>query len=442
MSLRWLFPRPARATPGPRRRRLRVLLSVALALTGLGLAGWQLGAWVLERPIPWTGTLPRACGFRVDSAFRKDLGRLRAQVGSIMESRRVPGMAVVVGIHGRVVYKEGFGWANPERRISACPGTQFRAASLSKAFTAAALGRLVERGALDLDAPIQRYVPSFPDKGDTITAALLASHRGGIRDYRDDWEAINHTHYESVTASLSAFANDPLAAPPGTRFVYSGYGFVLLSAAIESAAGEDYLTHMRRAVFDPLGMTSTVPDDPRLALPDRAESYDTETPFSMDGSLVRSPDNDFSNKWAAGGFLSTAEDLVRFGSAFLPSRARSAEPFLAPATIALLTRPRSGFPPLMGYGMGWLSMRDLHLRRVYAQFGASSGGTAMIAVYPRSGVVVGVMANLGHAKYPMRQLLNIVRPFLPGPPVDTVVVTLLAPILLFVAWRVLPPRGP
>ena len=92
--------------------------------------------------------------------------------------------------------------------------------------------------------------------------------------------------------------------------------------------------------------------------------------------------------------------------------------------------------------MGWLSMRDLHLRRVYAQFGASSGGTAMIAVYPRSGVVVGVMANLGHAKYPMRQLLNIVRPFLPGPPVDTVVVTLLAPILLFVAWRVLPPRGP
>jgi hypothetical protein len=70
-------------------------------------------------------------------------------------------------------------------------------------------------------------------------------------------------------------------------------------------------------------------------------------------------------------------------------------------------------PPLAGYGLGWMSASDLHLCRVHFHFGASSGGTAVLAVYPGSGVVVAVLANLGHAKLPFRLLVNIARPFLP-----------------------------
>ena len=113
---------------------------------------------------------------------------------------------------------------------------------------------------------MQRYVPSVPDKGARITAALLAAHRAGIRPYHDDMEAINRTHYDTVTASLTPFADDPLVAVPDTQFVYSNYGYVLLSAAIEGAAGRPFLDVMQSEVFRPLGMDATVPDDAHLML--------------------------------------------------------------------------------------------------------------------------------------------------------------------------------
>lgn len=406
-----------------------------MGLLGLLLASWQIGAWFIERPIQFSGETAPVCGLYIDRAYGKSLELVRTQVRSMMVERRIPGMAVAVGVHGHIVYREGFGYADLDRRVPACPKTQFRAASVSKLFTVAAMARLFERGALDLDGPVQRYAPAFPDKGVRVTPALLASHRAGIRPYHDDLEAINSTHYESVTASLAPFANDTLVATPGTRFVYSNYGYVLLSAVIEGAAGEPFLSHMKNDVFQPLGMTATVPDDASLTLPSRTTTYDVETPFSLDGSLVRSPGNDFSAKWASGGFLSTVEDLVRFGGAFIAAPSRSDDPrFLCSTTIDLLTRPQSGLPPIAGYGLGWMTARDLHLRRVNFHFGASSGGTAVLAVYPDDGVVVAVMANLGHAKLPFRQLVNVVRPFLPWPRPDTLVVFVLVSGLASVAW--------
>jgi CubicO group peptidase (beta-lactamase class C family) len=219
--------------------------------------------------------------------------------------------------------------------------------------------------------------------------------------------------------------------------VYSNYGYVLLSAAIEGAAGEPFLEVMRKEVFEPLGMDSTVPDDIALSLPNRSANYDVETPFSPDGSLVPSPPNDFSSKWASGGFLSTAQDVARFGTVVVPAtRGGRAGDVLRQETVDLLTRVRSGVPPLAGYGLGWMTASDLHLRRARFHFGASSGGTAVVVAYPGSGVVVAVLANLGHARFPFRPLANIVRPFLPWQrpdmPIVAVAVLLLATAFLAV----------
>jgi serine beta-lactamase-like protein LACTB, mitochondrial len=429
-------PPSARAS---RRRARRWLGTLAGAATVAALLAWQVGAWYVERPLP---TAPGAdaagptCGGAVAPRYRGAVPLIRAQVRAMMAARRIPGMAVAVAVRGHLVYREGFGYADLERRVPACPGTRFRAASVSKLFTAEAMGRLYEAGRLDLDAPVQRYVPSFPATGGRITPALLASHRAGIRAYHDDREAVNTAYYPSVTASLTRFADDPLVAAPGTRFVYSNYGYVLLSAAIEGAAGEDFLPYLRDSVFRPLGMRSTVPDQRGVDVPARSATYDTETPFSPDGRLVRSPDNDFSVKWASGGFLSTVEDLVRFGSAHLPAGVAPGAPaVLRPETVRLLVRPRSGLPPLAGYGLGWMAASDLHLRRVHFHFGASSGGTAVLAVYPGSGVVVAVMANLGHAKLPFRPLVNLVAPFLPRVRPDETVLAAAALLGIGVALR-------
>jgi serine beta-lactamase-like protein LACTB, mitochondrial len=400
-----------------------------LALAGALLGAWQLGAWILQRPAPYAGVAPVSCGLQIDSRYAASLPTIREQVAALMAERRIPGISVAVSVRGRIVYTEGFGHADIDRRLPACPHTQFRVGSLSKLFTVVGMARLVERGALDLDAPVQRYVPSFPDKGALITPGLLAAHRAGIRPYHDDMEAINRIRYESVAAALAPFADDPLVTAPGSQFVYSNYGYVLLSAAIEGAARQPFLDFMRAEVFDPLGMSSTVPDDRSLSIPYRSANYDVETPFSPDGSLVESPPNDFSAKWASGGFLSTAEDVARFGTVVVPARRGGrAGDVLRQETVDILTTVHSGVPPLAGYGLGWMSVTDLHLRRVHFHFGASSGGTAVVAVYPGSGVVVAVLANLGHAKFPFRPLVNIVRPFLPWQRPDLPVV--LASIIL------------
>jgi CubicO group peptidase (beta-lactamase class C family) len=402
-----------------------------ITLAAILLAVWQLGAWLVERPLRYSGAAPVHCGLYIDSTYAATLPAIRSHVAALMAERRIPGLSVAVSVHGQIMYREGFGYADIERRIPACPRTQFRVGSVSKLFTAVGMARLVERGTLDLDAPVQRYVPSFPDKGDRITARLLAAHRAGIRPYHDDMEAINRTHYASVTAALAPFADDALVAAPGSRFVYSNYGYVLLSAAIEGASREPFRDFMHKQVFEPLRMTATVADDVARSLPDRAANYDVETPFSLDGSLVPSPRNDFSSKWASGGFLSTAEDVARFGNVVVPTmRGGRAGDFLGQETIDLLTEVQSGVPPLAGYGLGWMTASDLHLRRVHFHFGASSGGTAVVAAYPGSGVVIAVLANLGHAKFPFRPLVNVVRPFLPWRRPD---IPIVAATILFLA---------
>jgi len=405
------------------------MLTKVAIVASLGAIGfWQVGAWWVERPLrPLHGPMA-TCGTFIDPRYRDALPTLRAQAAAIMMERRVPGLAVAVMVDGRTVYHEGFGWADLDRRVPACPTTRFRAASVSKLFTAAAMARLVERGMVDLDAPVQRWVPEFPDKGATITPRLLASHRAGIRAYRDDREAINTTHYPTVVTSLAPFANDPLVAPPGTAFLYSNYGYVLLSAVIERASGQPFLAEMRNDVFGPLAMTSTEPDIADAPIARRAATYDVETPFSLDGSLVRSPYNDLSAKWASGGFLSTVDDLTRFGCAHLKGAT-----YLRPGTIAMLVRPRSGAPPLFGYGLGWMTASDLHLRRVHFHFGASSGGTSVLAIYPGSGVALAVMANLGHAKFPFAPLVNFARPFMPFWSPDRIALAVLGAAI--VAWR-------
>jgi beta-lactamase family protein len=98
----------------------------------------------------------------------------------------------------------------------------------------------------DLDAPVQKYVPSFPDKGAKIAARLLAGHLAGIRHYKDDEFQIAR-HYDSVLEGLKIFADDLLVSPPGKEFHYSSYSFSLLSAVMESAAGENFLAYMRKS---------------------------------------------------------------------------------------------------------------------------------------------------------------------------------------------------
>ena len=301
---------------------------------------------------------------------------------------KIPGLQVAVVVDGKLVWSAAFGYADLAHHTRVTRTTMFRIGSVSKPLTSIAVAQLVFSGKLDLDAPVQRYVPSFPQKPWPVTTRELAGHLAGIRHYQGN-EFLSNTPYPSVTAGLAIFANDSLLFEPGTRFAYSSYGFNLVSAVIEGASGENFLTYMGAHVIRPLGLTHTAPDRVDSLIPDRTAFYDPDTVHS--GFQVAAP-VDNSYKWGGGGFLSSAEDLVRFGSALLQPG------FLPQSSLDLLftsQKTRDGQPT--GYGVGWFIATDsLGHHRVF-HGGGSVGGTTAFGMDRDAHVAFALTSNLTDA---------------------------------------------
>ncbi len=315
--------------------------------------------------------------------------------------RGIPGLAIAVAVDGRIVFSEGFGYADLEQRVPVWPTTKFRIASISKPLTAVGLMELVQAGKVDLDAPVQKYVPSFPDKGAVITVRMIAGHLGGIRHYQGD-EFLIQRHYDSVLEALKIFESDPLVSPPGTKFNYSSYGFNLVSAVIESASGENFVSYMQNRVYAPLGLVHTAADDNKQIVEERSRFYE----LPKGGTVVNAPYVDNSYKWAGGGLLSTAEDLTRFGSAML-------QPGLLDARSlqTMLTAQKTTAGESTGYGIGWGIQKSASGKLIYEHSGGAVGGTSQLIVYPESHVVVAVIANVSSAPWKRGEIESVAEKF-------------------------------
>ncbi len=336
---------------------------------------------------------------------------------------RPPSFSCAVAVGGRVVWAEAFGFADLARRIPATPTTMYRIGSVSKPLTSAGMLKLRERGRLDLDVPIQAYVPTFPDKGAPITLRELAGDLGGIRHYAPDGRDFggfveNRKHYTSLRDGLALFENDPLVAPPRTKWVYSSYGFNLIGVAMETAAGTDFLSLMQREVFAPLGMTHTAGDDVTRPIDERAQPYE----WSDSAGFLPAPEADLSYKYPSGGFLSTPTDLATFGAAMLRPG------FLSLESLRLLfTSGRTLEGQDTGYGLGWqlkaegdhgfgtgLQIRTPSGERYFWHRGSAEGGHAALVIYPASDVVVACAENTSLQSVPISLPLarRIAGPFL------------------------------
>jgi len=325
----------------------------------------------------------------------------RDLLDSLVRTEGLPGLQVAVLVRGQLAWSEGFGYSNVETKTPITPLSRFRVGSVAKPLTAAALARLVEAGRVDLDAPVQTYVPGFPEKRWPVTTRQLAGHLAGIRHYRGE-EFLSTRRYDTVAEGLEIFADDSLLFEPGTRYSYSSYGWNLISAVIESAAGEPFLEVMRRTVFEALDLAHTVAD-----FTDSLVAYRTSYYIQGEGrTLLNAPYVDNSYKWAGGGFLSTAEDLVRFADA----HARPG--FLETGTLELLFRSqRTSDGRETNYGIGWGTRTDEAGRRVVSHSGGSVGGTTMLLLYPEERVAVAMIVNMSSAPGG-RLATRIAEPFL------------------------------
>jgi serine beta-lactamase-like protein LACTB len=326
---------------------------------------------------------------------------------------QIPGMSIAVVADGELAWSGSYGLADAENGVPARPTTAYRSASIGKPLTATAAMRLVEAGALDLDADIRRYCPAFPAKRWPITTRHLLTHTSGIRHYggpNDEAEQLSTVHYESVVAALAPFRDDALLFEPGTRWGYSTYGYGVLGCVVEGAAGVPFLDAMESLVWGPAGMTATRDDDPAPLVPERAAKYTL-----AGGRLRNAPAIDMSNRLAAGGYLTNVLDLARFAASLLGGRLVSARSLDLMTTSAKLP---SG--ELTGYGLGWaVEPEPWHGDRWAFHGGSSPGASGFLAVMPRHRFAVVFLANLdeleGRSEL-AEDIARIVLDFPPRPP--------------------------
>ena len=209
---------------------------------------------------------------------RRDNGPTRWNAGRhIMRAglteQNLPGLSVAVGVGGEVVWAEGFGWADLEKRVPVAPETRFRIGTASKVLTSAAVGLLLEKDRLKLDEEIQTYVPEFPKKQWPVTLGQLMGHLAGVRNDSGDESPLYSQSCERPVEGLQFFADRDLLFEPGTQYRYSSYGWIVVSAAVEAAAGEPFLTFMQEQIFDPLGMHDTRADSATKEIPALVTPY-------------------------------------------------------------------------------------------------------------------------------------------------------------------------
>jgi CubicO group peptidase (beta-lactamase class C family) len=323
------------------------------------------------------------------------IARIERVVQQAMKAHGAPGASIAVGLGGKVVWAQGFGFADLESRTPAGAQTAYRSASIGKSMTATAAFMLKEAGKLDLDVPVQSYCPRFPVKAWPVTSRHLLSHTSGVRHYEGphiEAELFNQIPFTHYSDAVSIFAGDPLKHEPGTEFTYSTWGYVLLGCVLEGASGTDFATLMRTSIFEPAGMTSTRPDDPRAIVPNRARGYIFE-----EGQLRVSRWVDMSSKMAAGGWLTTAPDLVRFANAWMAGayvNADNQRVMLSPFRL-------NNGDTIDQYGMGFF-VDDYHGLRAALHGGGTPGVTAILFFVPERGMSVACFFNLEDIPGPAR----------------------------------------
>jgi len=354
-------------------------VAVLFALAMVAAGGLAMYVSVAEPPFhPDPAAIPARAAGPPGERYVGAVDASRRLARELLAAESLPGLSIAVARDGEIVWAEGFGFADTGRRAAVTPRTRFRTGSVSKTMTATGVALLVDRGRIDLDAPVQQYVPAYPQKQWTITTRQLLGDVAGVHRIRGDAnDQMPRGRCTNVSQALETFSTEPLLFEPGTEYRFSTSGWILLSAVVEGAAKESFASFMSRELFAPLGMTRT----------------------ALEGT-----DNaaDYGCFFGAGAFLSTPSDLVRLGSAMVVPRTSDTRTrgLLKPETIALFQAPlqlQSGAST--GFALGWkvdhitIGGMQTPVVRHRATF---IGGGASLSLLPQHDLVVAVISSPAH----------------------------------------------
>lgn len=343
------------------------ILFAGIALLGLSLA-WPPGAIGGDAP---------------DTAYTDIARDIRAEIAS----GRLTGVSVALVQHGRVVWEQGFGWADREARRQVTPHTPFSIASTSKAFTAAAVMTLVKAGKITLDAPANDYLGKdkiVDDHGPTAAATvrMLAAHTSGLPTFFLMYAKGAGVQPPSTDVLLRDYGH--VVAPPGTHYEYSNLGYQVLDDIVQRTAHEDFGAYLEKHIFRPLGMQDSFFDTDVALSPARAVRYDDDG-HRMPFYLTATP--------GSGEVYASADDLARWAMFNLKDHRADQAPILSDRELDELHEPASLIGANQYYALGWDVWKRPDGSRVVGNPGGQSGVRSEFVLVPGADAACVVLSN-------------------------------------------------
>lgn len=333
--------------------------------------------------LPWMSRLAPLCLFAFSTvAGAAPPAAPDAGIDGLMQryDGRVPGAAVLVLKDGQPVFRRGYGLAVLEDGTPVSPATNFRLASVSKQFTAAAILLLAEDGALSIDDPLKKWLPELPAVADAMTLRQLLSHSSGLLDYEDLMDPADTRQVHDIDVLHLLQKENRTYFAPGSSYRYSNSGYALLALVVGKASGSDFASFLRQRIFLPLGMTASFAHQDGVdEVPERAYGYS-----QIDGHWQRTDQSTTSAVLGDGGIYSSIDDLAKWDAALYDERLlRRAS--LQQAFSAATATPE---PDVPHYGFGWRINGD-----ALWHSGESIGFRNVIVRYPKQKLTVVVLSN-------------------------------------------------
>lgn len=292
---------------------------------------------------------------------------------------QVPGASVLVLRDGKPVVQRSYGLADLEAGTAATPSTNYRLASVSKQFTAAAVLLLAQDGRLGLDDPARRWLPSLPEAAAAVTLRQLLTHTSGLIDYEDVMDPASTVQVHDADVLRLLETQDRTYFVPGSAYRYSNSGYALLALIVERASGQRYAQFLRQRIFEPLGMRQTVAYEAGVTeVTNRAFGYSTEN-----GRWHRTDQSSTSAVLGDGGIYSSIDDLARWDAALYDERLLDAGSLRQAFTPATPTDEAE-----VAYGFGWRITGE-----TLWHSGETIGFRNVIVRYPQRHLTVAVLTN-------------------------------------------------
>jgi CubicO group peptidase (beta-lactamase class C family) len=322
--------------------------------------------------------------FAAETLDSQTRARIDAVATQVLEQTGVPSASIAIVRHGEIVYTHAYGKARLSPPQDATPAMRYAIGSVSKQFTAAALLMLAEEGKLQLDDPVEKYIPGLT-RGSEVTIRQLLSHTAGYQDYWPE-DYVMTPMLLPVTAAeiIDKWARKPLDFDPGTEWQYSNTNYVIAGEIVEKLSGKSVFDFLAERVFRPLGMKSVWnSDETKLTTADATAYYRNAL-----GTLRVAPKEGRGWMFAAGELAMTAEDLARWDISILRQSLMKPESYREFATEVKL---KDGKPT--HYALG-VEVTEMHGHRVLEHSGEVSGFISDNAVLPDDNAAIVVLTNL------------------------------------------------